>query len=434
MNAQLLSKENNVVKFTFEASAERFEEGLKYAYNKNKKNIAIPGFRKGKAPRKLIEVQYGAEFFYNDAINYVLNEDYEDAIKELDLDVVSKPEIDVPVADKEKGLKFEASVTIKPEITLGQYKGLEVEKTVIESTESEVLSELKKVQDKNARLITVEDRAAQMNDIANISYSGSIQGIPFEGGKSENHDLLLGSHSFIEGFEDQIVGHSIGETFDVNVTFPKEYHAPDLAGREAIFVVELKGLSMKELPELNDEFAEDVSEFSTLDEYKASIMDKLKTEKEQQQKQAKGEKLLDLAIANSTMDVPQVMIENKIDQMAHEFEENIGRQGLTMEVYCRYMGTSPEVMRERFRVTSEKSVKARLVLEQIVKEEKIEISKEDLDAEVGKLGESYGMEASKMLEMIHEEDRKSLEKDMAVHKAMELLEETAIEIEPKTAQ
>lgn len=433
-NATIISKENNVVKFTFETSAESFEAGLQYAYNKNKKNITIPGFRKGKAPRKLIEAQYGEGYFYDEAVNYVLNDEYPLAVKELELDVVSRPEIDIPEMDKQKGIKFEISVIVKPDVTLGQYKGLEVEKIEVEVSEEDVTAELKKAQEKNARTITVEDRAAQEGDIATISYDGSVDGVHFDGGKADSHDLTLGSHSFIEGFEEQIVGHLIGDKFDVTVTFPEKYHAQELAGKAAVFAVELKGLSVKELPELNDEFAEDVSEFSTLDEYKQNIMDKLKKEREEKAKQVKGDKLLDIAIENCTMDVPGVMFENKINQMYHDFEENIGRQGLSMDIYCQYMGTTKEQMREKFRATSEKSVKARLMLEQVAKEENLTVSKEEIETEIGKIGEGYGVEPEKMVEMFHEDDRKALETDMVVHKALELIEDTSIEIEPKAAE
>jgi len=426
MNATVMNKENTAVKFSYEASAEKFEEGLKYAYNKNKANIALAGFRKGKAPRKLIEAQYGENFFYEDAINFVFSETYEEALKELDLDVVSQPTLDIENVDKETGVKFIIDVTVKPEVKLGQYKGLEIEKVDISVKDEEVMAELKKVQEKNGRKVDVTDRAAQIDDAVTISFDGSIDGVRFDGGQADSHELTLGSHTFIEGFEEQLVGHNIGDAFDVNVTFPAEYHAPELAGKPAVFAVELKAITVMELPELNDDFAEDVSDFSTMEEYKASILDKLKAGKEEQTKQDQGEKMLDLAIANAEMDVPQIMYDNKIDQMVREFEENIGKQGLSLDIYCQYMGVTKEAMRDNFKETSEKSVKARLMLEQIAKEESLIISKEELNAEIGKYGESYGLDAEKTLEMFRQEDRDALQTDMMVHKAMQLIEESAI--------
>lgn len=429
MNATFVEKTNNVVKFTLEVDGAVFEKGLAYAYNQNKNKISLPGFRRGKAPRKLIEAQYGANFFYEEAINHIFPDVYEQAIDELKLDVVSRPTIDVENIDKETGIKFIVEVTVKPNVTLGQYKGLKVEKEPVEVTEEEVEQELKSIQEKNARLVEVTDRAAEEGDVAKISYLGTVDGVAFEGGQSDSHDLTLGSHTFIEGFEEQIVGHNVGDKFDVNVTFPEAYHAPELSGKAAVFVVELKGLSKRELPELNDEFAEDVSEFSTLDEYKTSIQDKLKKEKEEKAKQIQSDKLLDAAIANCTMDVPQVMYDNKIEQMMREFEENITRQGLTMDIYCKYMGTTKEAVRENFRETSEKSVRARLMLEQIVKEENLTVSEEALTEEIGKFGESYGIDAQKMIEMFRQEDKEALKEDMLVKEALKLIEDSAEEIE-----
>ena len=426
MNATLMNKEKTEVKFSFEVSAEVLEKGLVFAYNKNKNQISVPGFRKGKVPRKLIEAQYGENFFYEDAINHIFPDEYMAAVKELNLDVVSAPTLDVEYIDKAKGIKFIVDVTVKPEVKLGQYKGLTVEKVKAEVTEEEVQEELKRAQNQNARMIEVTDRAAQMGDVAKISYEGSVDGVPFDGGKADNHDLELGSHQFIEGFEEQIVGHSVGEKFDINVTFPEAYHAPELAGKPAVFAIELKGITAKELPELNDAFAEDVSEFSTLDEYKADILAKLATEKTERAKQLQGDKLLDVAVANCEMEVPQVMYDNKIDGMMRDFEENIVRQGLSMDVYYQYMGTTAEALRETFKDTSMKSVDARLMLEQIAKEENLTITQEDLDAEICKYGESYGIDGKTMLEMFREEDKDALEQDMLVRAAMKLIEDTAI--------
>lgn len=426
MNATLLNKEKTAVKFSFEVSAEVLEQGMAFAYNKHKNNIAIPGFRKGKVPRKIVEAQYGEAFFYEDAINHIFPEEYMTAVKELGLDVVSAPTMDIEYIEKAKGVKFVIDVTVKPEVTLGQYKGLEVEKVSAEVTDTDVMLELEKVQRQNARKVEVTDRAAQLGDVTNIDYLGSVDGVPFEGGKAEGFDLELGSHSFIEGFEDAIVGHNIGEEFDINVTFPEAYHAPELAGKPAVFAIKLNSITAKELPELNDAFAEDVSEFSTLDEYKADILAKLATEKTEKARQLQGDKLLDAAVANCTMEVPQVMYDNKIDGMLNEFKENIVRQGLSMDVYYQYMGTNEEMMRETFKETSIKSVDARLMLEAIAKAENLVISEEELDAEVVKYGESYGIDAKVMLDMIQDEDKEALKQDLLVRAAMKLIEDTAV--------
>lgn len=426
MNAVVISKEKTAVKFSFEVGAEVLETGLAFAYNKHKNEIVLPGFRKGKVPRKIVEKQFGEGFFYEDAINHIFPENYMAAVKELGLDVVSAPTLDIEYIESGKGVKFVCDVTVKPEVTLGQYKGLEVEKVSAEVTDTDVMLELEKVQRQNARKVEVTDRAAQMGDIANIDYLGSVDGVPFDGGKAEGHELELGSHSFIEGFEDAIVGHNIGEEFDINVTFPEAYHAPELAGKPAVFAIKLNALTAKELPELNDAFAEDVSEFSTLDEYKADILAKLATEKTERAKQLQGDKLLDAAVANCTMEVPQVMYDNKIDSMMREFEENIVRQGLSMDIYYQYMGTDEATIRETFKDTSMKSVDARLMLEAIAKAENLVISDEELDAEVCKYGESYGIDGKTMLEMIQADDKEALKQDMLVRAAMKVIEDTAV--------
>ena len=426
MNAVVISKEKTAVKFSFEVGAEVLETGLAFAYNKHKNEIALPGFRKGKVPRKIVEKQFGEGFFYEDAINHIFPENYMAAVKELGLDVVSAPTLDIEYIESGKGVKFVCDVTVKPEVELGQYKGLEVEKVSAEVTDTDVMLELDKVQRQNARKIEVTDRAAQITDIVNIDYLGTVDGVAFDGGKAEGHELELGSHSFIEGFEDAIVGHNIGEEFDINVTFPEAYHAPELAGKPAVFAIKLNALTAKELPELNDAFAEDVSEFSTLDEYKADILAKLATEKTERARQLQGDKLLDAAVANCTMEVPQVMYDNKIDSMMREFEENIVRQGLSMDIYYQYMGTDEATIRETFKDTSMKSVDARLMLEAIAKAENLVISDEELDAEVCKYGESYGIDGKTMLEMIQADDKEALKQDMLVRAAMKVIEDTAV--------
>lgn len=426
MNATLINKEKTDVKFSFEVSAEVLETGLNFAYNKNKGQINIPGFRKGKVPRKLIEAQYGEGFFYEDAVSHVFPEEYAIAVKELGLEVVSTPTLDVDFIEPGKGAKFIIDVVVKPEVKLGQYKGLSAVKDSVEVTAEEIEAELKSAQMKNARQVSVDDRGAEAGDVANISYLGCVDDVPFEGGRSDDHDLELGSNQFIPGFEEQIIGHKVGEAFDITVTFPEEYHAPDLAGKDAVFSIVLKSLTKKELPELDDAFAEDVSEFSTLDEYKASIQEKLAKGKEENAAQIFADRLLDAAVGNCEMEVPQIMYDNRIEGMLGEFEQNITQQGLTLDIYCQYMGTTKDELKETFKDTSMKSVEARLMLEQIAKAEGFEITQEELNAEVVKYGESYGIDAQTMLDMFSEEDQGSLENDMQVRAAMKLIEDTAI--------
>ena len=428
MNATLISKEKTAVKLSFERLL-KIGQGPAEAFPKDLK-IDAPDEHTVKftlsQPFAPFLYTLANDGFYEDAINHIFPDEYMAAVKELGLDVVSAPTLDIDYIQSGKGAKFICDVTVKPEVELGQYKGLEVEKVSAEVTDEDVMKELEKVQKQNARKVEVTDRAAQLGDVVNIDYLGSVDGVAFDGGKAEGFDLELGSHSFIEGFEDQIVGHNIGEEFDINVTFPEAYHAPELAGKAAVFAIKVNGITAKELPELNDAFAEDVSEFSTLDEYKADILAKLAAEKTEKAKQLQGDKLLDAAVANCKMEVPQVMYDNKIDSMMREFEENIVRQGLSMDVYYQYMGTNEETMRETFKDTSMKSVDARLMLEAIAKAENLVISDEDLDAEVIKYGESYGVDGKTMLDMIQEDDKNALRQDMLVRAAMKVIEDNAV--------
>lgn len=426
MNATLISKEKTDVKFSFEVNAEVLEAGLTFSYNKNKNSVAIPGFRKGKVPRKVIEAQYGQAFFFEDAVNHIFPDEYQAATKELGLDTVSTPTLDIESIEPGVGAKFIIDVVVKPEVKLGQYKGLAAQKDSVEVTEEEVMAEITAAQTKNARQVDVTDRAAEMGDTAKISYDGSVDGVQFDGGQADEHDLELGSNQFIPGFEEQIVGHQVGESFDVNVTFPEEYHAPDLAGKVAVFAIVLKALTVKELPALDDAFAEDVSEFSTMDEYKADILAKLSAKKEEQATQIFGDRLLDAAVANCEMEVPQVMYDTKIDKMMSEFEQNITQQGVTLDLYCQYMGTTRDDLKENFKETSMKSVDARLMLEQIAKAENLEVADKDLEDEICKYGESYGIDRETMLNIFSEEDSDSLKMDMLIRAAIKLIEDTAI--------
>lgn len=418
--------EKNKVKLTFSVDAARFEEGMQYSYNKNKGNIAVQGFRKGKAPRKLIEAQYGKAVFYDDAINFVMPEAYETAVKENNLDVVSRPEIDVTAID-ENGASFTAEVYTKPEVKLGEYKGLKYTKMDEEPTDEEIDAELKKEQEKNARIVTVTDRSVQNGDIATIDFKGFMDGEAFEGGEGKDFDLEIGSHSFIDTFEDQLVGKNVGDDVEVNVTFPENYGQASLAGKPAKFEVEIKDIKVKELPELNDEFVQDTTEFENLNEYKNEIAGKLIVAKKQQAKNKMEEDLVTALVEGCEMDVPQVMIDNDIDMKIEDFSRNIQSQGLSLDVYLQYMGQTVESMREAYRPMSEKQVKARLALEAVANAENFTVEEADLDAEVEKIAKAYGMEKDVLKSALRPEDTENITKDIKVQKAVQFIKDNAVE-------
>ena len=417
--------EKNKVKLTFSVDAARFEEGMQYSYNKNKGNIAVQGFRKGKAPRKLIEAQYGKAVFYDDAINFVMPEAYETAVKENNLDVVSRPEIDVTAID-ENGVSFTAEV-YKPEVKLGEYKGLKYTKMDEEPTDEEIDAELKKEQEKNARIVTVTDRPVQNGDIATIDFKGFMDGEAFEGGEGKDFDLEIGSHSFIDTFEDQLVGKNVGDDVEVNVTFPENYGQASLAGKPAKFEVEIKDIKVKELPELNDEFVQDTTEFENLNEYKNEIAGKLIVAKKQQAKNKMEEDLVTALVEGCEMDVPQVMIDNDIDMKIEDFSRNIQSQGLSLDVYLQYMGQTVESMREAYRPMSEKQVKARLALEAVANAENFTVEEADLEAEVEKIAKAYGMEKDVLKSALRPEDTENITKDIKVQKAVQFIKDNAVE-------
>ena len=418
--------EKNKVKLTFSVDAARFEEGMQYSYNKNKSNIAVQGFRKGKAPRKLIEAQYGKAVFYDDAINFVMPEAYETAVKENNLDVVSRPEIDVTAID-ENGVSFTAEVYTKPEVKLGDYKGLKYTKMDEEPTDEEIDAELKKEQEKNARIVTVTDRPVQNGDIATIDFKGFMDGEAFEGGEGKDFDLEIGSHSFIDTFEDQLVGKNVGDDVEVNVTFPENYGQASLAGKPAKFEVEIKDIKVKELPELNDEFVQDTTEFENLNEYKNEIAGKLIVAKKQQATNKMEEDLVTALVEGCEMDVPQVMIDNDIDMKIEDFSRNIQSQGLSLDVYLQYMGQTVESMREAYRPMSEKQVKARLALEAVANAENFAVEEADLDAEIEKIAKAYGMEKDVLKSALRPEDTENITKDIKVQKAVQFIKDNAVE-------
>ena len=428
MSLQVEKLEKNMVKLTIEAAAEEFDAAIQKAYLKNKGKMNVQGFRKGKAPRAIIEKLYGPSVFYEDAANIVIPDAYEKAAEESGLDIVSRPEIDVVQIEKGKSFIFTAEVAVKPEVTLGEYKGLEVEKTAIEVTEEEITAEIDKVRDQNSRVITVEDRPVADKDMTVIDFEGFVDGVPFEGGKAEDYSLTIGSHSFIDTFEDQLIGKSIGEEIEVNVTFPAEYHAAELAGKPALFKVKIKEIKAKELPELDDEFAQDVSEFDTLDEYKADIKATILERKEKEAKTAKEDKVVEKIIENASMEIPDAMVETQVRQMADEFAQRIQSQGLTIEQYFQFTGMNSKQLFDQMRPQAVKRIQSRLVLETIVKAENITIADEDVEKEFEKMAETYKMDLDKLKELIGEKEKEQIIMDMAVQKAVDLVVEAAKEV------
>lgn len=421
MSVQVEKLEKNMAKLTIEATAEEFEAAMQKAYLKNKNKINIQGFRKGKAPRVMIEKMYGPAIFYEDAANEIIPEAYSKAAEESGLEIVSRPEIDVTQIEKGKSFIFTATVAVKPEVTLGEYKGLEYTAEAVEVTEEDLAAELKKVQEQNSRTVTVEDRAVENGDIAVIDYEGFVDGTPFEGGKAENQELVIGSHSFIDTFEDQLIGKNIGDDVEVNVTFPEEYHAKELAGKPALFKVAIKGIKVKELPALDDEFASDVSDFDTLEEYKEDMKKKLLEKKENEAKTAKENALVEKAIEGAQMDIPDAMIETQARQMVDDFAQRMQMQGLTMQQYMQYTGMDISKMVEQMKPQAEKRIKTRLVLEKIAETENVEVTEEDINNELEKMASMYKMEVDKLKEYMGDAEKESMKKDLAVQKAVDLL-------------
>lgn len=421
MSLQVEKLEKNMAKLTIEASAEEFENALQKAYLKNKNKINVQGFRKGKAPRAIIEKMYGTSIFYEDAANELIPEAYEKAALESGLEIVSRPEIDVVQVEKGQSFIFTAEVAVKPEVTLGTYKGIEVEKKEAAVTDDEIMQQINKELEQNSRTISVDDRNVQDGDITVIDFEGSVDGVPFEGGKGENYSLTIGSHSFIDTFEEQLIGKAIGEEVEVNVTFPEEYQAKELAGKPALFKVTVKEIKVKELPELNDDFAQDVSEFDTLDEYKESIKATIKENKEKELKTAKENEVVDKIIENATMDIPEPMIQAQMNQMAEDFSQRIKYQGLSIEQYFQFTGMDARKFMESLQPQALKRIQSRLVLEAVAKAENIEVSEEEMEKELTEMSSMYQMEVDKLKELIGEKEKEQIKADIAVQKAVDLV-------------
>ena len=419
--------EKNMAKLTIEVSSEEFENAIAKAYKKNKNKISMPGFRKGKAPRAMIEKMYGKGIFYEDAANSIIPDAYADAAKESELEIVAQPEIDVTQIESGKPFIFTATVALKPEVTLGEYKGIEVEKKEVEVTDEEVEAEINKVRESNARMLDIDDRATQDGDTVLIDFDGYVDGKQFEGGKADDYSLVLGSHSFIDNFEEQLVGKNIGDDVEVNVTFPENYQAEELQGKPAVFKVKIKEIKVKELPELDDDFAQDVSNFDTIAEYKEDLKKKLTENKEEALKREREEAVIGKIIENAQMDIPEQMVDAQTRQMTQEFAQRLSSQGLSIDQYMQFTGLTPQKMIEELKPQALKRIQSRLVLEAVVAAENIETTEEELDKEIENMASMYQMEVDKLKEVIGEEEKKQIGLDLAVQKAVEMVTEAAVE-------
>ena len=427
MSLQVEKLEKNMAKLTIEVSADELEKALQNAYMRQKNKINMPGFRKGKVPRQMIEKMYGPEIFYDDAANSLIPKAYSEAYDECELEIVSQPEINVEQIEKGKPFIFTAQVATKPEVTLGEYKGLEVDKVSTRVTQKEVDAKIQEEAEKNARTITVEDRPVQDKDEIILDFEGFVDGEAFEGGKGENYPLTIGSGSFIPGFEEQLIGAEPEKEIEVKVTFPEDYHAEDLKGKDAVFKCTIHEIKAKEIPEIDDEFAAEVSEFDTLDEYKADVKAKIKEQKAADGKRKKEDQAVEKAIANATMEIPDAMVDTQARQMMDEFAQRIQAQGLTMDQYFQFTGMDREKMMEEMKPQALKRIETRLVLEAVAKAENIEISDEKLDEELAKMAEAYKMEVDKLKEFMGDAEKKQMKEDMAVQEAVTFLAENAVE-------
>ena len=417
----------NMVKLTIEVAAEAFEDAIRKAFEKNKNKISIQGFRRGKAPYNMVVKMYGKEMFYEEAANLLIPDAYEEAAKDCGFEIVSRPEIDVTQIESGKPFIFTAMVAKKPEVTLGEYKGLAVEKKEIAVSDEEIDEVVKREQEKNAKEITVEDRPVAEGDTATIDYEGFVDGVAFEGGKGENHPLVIGSHSFIPGFEEGLIGKTLGEECDVEVTFPEEYHAKELAGKAAVFKCKVNKITMRQLPEADDEFAAEVSDFDTLAEYRESIAKDLREKKEADAKTERENELVKKAIENATMEIPDAMIDSTSRQMAEEFAQRLQMQGLNIQQYLQYTGMTQQKYLETLKPQAKNRIETRLVLEAVAKAENIEVTEDELDAEMQKMADQYQMDLAKVKELFGEEEVASLRQDLAVQKAVTLLYDNAKE-------
>ncbi|MCD7735710.1 MAG: trigger factor [Lachnospiraceae bacterium] len=430
MGVQVEKLEKNMAKLTIEVSAEEFTAALDKAYQAEKNKIAVPGFRKGKAPRKMIQKLYGAGIFFEDAANRVINEAYPKAVKECEETIVSQPEIDIAQIEEGKPFIFTAEVALKPGVVLGEYKGLEVEKSLAEVSEADVDAEIDKEREKNSRVIDIDDRPVEDGDMIKLDFEGFVDGEAFEGGKGTDYPLTIGSGSFIPGFEDQLIGKSIGEDVEVNVTFPENYQEEKLQGKAAVFQCRVNEITVKELPDADDEFAQDVSEFDTLEEYRDDVRSKLLETKLEEAKRTKENRVVEKAVENAQMEIPEPMIEDQVRRMTDEFSNRIQSQGITMEQYMQLLGMTPDSMKAQMRPEALRRIQNSLVLEAIAKAENIEVSEERLNEEIQKMADSYKMEFDKLKELLGDYETEQMKNDLAIQAAVDLIRDAAVEVEP----
>lgn len=415
--------ETNKYELEIEISAEKFEEGIQKAYQRDKNKIQIAGFRKGKAPRKLIEREYGEEVFFETAVNILYPQEVDDAVKESGLEIVTRPDVEITDISKADGVKIKATVITKPEVEISDYKGIEVEKEVKTVTDEDVDKQADSLREKNARVITVDDRAAEMGDDVVIDFEGFKDGVAFDGGKAEDFTLGLGSGQFIPGFEEQVAGHNIGEEFDINVSFPEDYQVEDLKGAPVVFKIKLKGITKKEIPELDDEMVKDATEFETVDEYKADVRKKLEEHAQHHAEHDVEDALMDKVVEKMTAEIPQVMFDNRVNEMMMDLEQRLAPQGITMEMYCKFTGQDIETVKKAYKEQAEKQVKLRLALEKIAQLENIEVTDDEATEEMQKIADQYKMKLDEVKKYISAEDVK---KDIAVGKAVELVKDNAV--------
>ena len=434
MSLQVEKLEQNMAKLTIEASAEDLEKAIEKAYQKQKSQISIPGFRKGKVPRQMIEKMYGKEVFYEDAANALIPDAYEKALEECEEDIVSSPKIEVTQIEAGKPFVFTATVALKPEVKLGKYKGVKVDKIDVAVTDEEVDAEINKELEKNARNITVEDRAVKDGDVTTLDFEGFVDGVAFDGGKGENYPLTIGSGAFIPGFEEQLVGAEIGKEVEVKVTFPEDYQAENLKGKDAVFKCTIKEIKEKQLPALDDEFASEVSEFDTLAEYKEDVKKNLAEKKEKDARNAKENAAVQAAVEVSEMEIPEAMLETQQKQMIDEFAQRITMQGLSMEQYFQFTGTNYQQMLEQVKPQAEERIKSRLVLEAIAAAENLEATEEEYEKELETMAGVYQMELDKVKELMGEKEKKNIMQDLAVRKAAEFVADNAKESKPRTSK
>lgn len=425
MSLQVEKLEHNMAKLTIEVPAEELEKALETAYQKNKNKISVPGFRKGKVPRNMIEKMYGPAIFYEDAANELIPDAYKKALDECEEEIVSAPKIDVTQIEKGKDFIFTAEVAVKPEVTLGKYKGIKVDEADLAVTEEEINAQIEKERENSARTISVEDRPVKDGDITTLDFEGFVDGVAFEGGKGTDYPLTIGSGSFIPGFEEQLIGAELNKEVEVNVTFPEDYHAKDLAGKPATFKCKIKDIKEKELPELDDEFASEVSAFDTMAEYKEDVKKSLEMKKADAAKIAKEEAVIDAVIEDAKMDIPDAMVETEQRQIIEEFSQRMRMQGLTMEQYMQFTGMTPQALMEQTKPQALKRIQSRLVLEAVAKAEDLKASEEDYAAEIKDMSEKYQMEEDKIKEMLGEKGKKQVEEDLAIRKAVDFLVDNA---------